>query len=234
MARPPARALCGAAALTLPLAVALSACPPKELLIEISAEGIGYIVKTCQKPCSGEVVPCCDLHAGQKDSPRPLAFQLSVVSRNDDGERAIETRSECIELPIGCATDDTVTSPDYCMKVQINERIREHLSGGLGFDGMDPSETELVMTIHRAPAVLDPTGHEIPDSADRTECIPAHLFACAALDNTGEAYDIVCASCDGQTPVLAPEFDVEEVACFGRCFVQSCSDLLVQAIAAGK
>ncbi len=228
------RALLSATALAVAMAAALSACPPKELLIDISAEGVGYIVKACSKPCSSEAPKCCDLHAGQKESSRPLAFQLALLTRNEDGERSIRARSKCIELPIGCAIDEQVGGPGYCLQVQMNERIREHLSDGLGFDGMDPSETEVIMTIHRAPALLDLSGHEIPDSADPTECVPEHLFACAALENTGEAYDIVCASCDGQTPIMAIEFDVEEIACFGHCFVQACYHLLGQAIADGR
>jgi len=217
-------------------ALVVAGCPAKELLLDISAEGISYIVKACARNCdnSDPKTICCPPEGGQKDSPRPLAFQLSLVTRDADGARHIRARGPCIELPLGCPAELEGGKPGYCMQVQINDLLQQNMAGGLGFDGMDPADTELILTLHRSAAELDASGHEIPDTAPPTECVPDDLFACAALDQTDETYDIVCASCSGQPPIVAFEFDIEEVACFGHCFVNRCHDLLEEAIARGR
>jgi len=205
----------------------LAACPLDELLIDISTKGVNYIINSC-KPCAAE--SCCDLQAGNIPAERQkIAVQLALVTRHE-GKRRIQLRSDCMQLSVECPFDQQDAGTlAYCVQLQLDDQIDQHLKGGFSVQDMDPDEVDLIMTVHHK-TEMDQDGGVTSSAA----CVPDDMFACAALAETHGVYDIVCASCAGGTALKVDHVNLDAVPCFGSCFITSCHQLLAEAIAEGR
>ncbi len=206
--------------------VALAGCPLDDLRIDISSGGVEYIIKSCTS-CSGD---CCDLQAGSIPAQRQkVAVQLALVVRRD-GKRKIQLRSDCMKLLIECPFDQKDAGTlGYCIQLQLDDQIDQHLKDGFSIQDMDPEDVQLIMTVHHR-TLMDADGGTTSSAA----CVPEDLFACAALDEIDGVYDVVCASCVGAPALKVGNVNLDALPCFGRCFINNCHKLLTEAIAEGR
>jgi hypothetical protein len=215
-------AVCGwALAVALP---ALAGCPAREVVIDISDEGIGYVIRSCALPCSTD---CCDAAAGEVPTESYVLQAELVLATASDAEgsvpAAIRARSGCMTFRLGC--DFTGASGEAalqsCLSVQLDDLLGESIADGLGFDDLDdPSDVAVILAFYSVPG----------DGAEPArQCLPSDLFACAGLtERFDETYDITCASCTDSEPVRDPTSSNRVAPCVGECFVENCVALLAQ------
>jgi hypothetical protein len=221
--RPLARRSAAALGWALALAPAvLGGCPAREVIIDISDEGIGYVIRSCTQACSAD---CCSIDAGDVPSQ---AFEvqaellLAVAGGGDGLPAAIRARSPCMTFRLAC--DFTGQSGEEalrsCLAVQLDDLLAESIADGLGFDDLDdPSDVAVILAFYSV-AGADPA----------RQCLAADLFACAGLtERVDETYDITCASCTGSEPVRDPTSSNRVAPCIGECFVEACYALLASS-----
>jgi hypothetical protein len=204
-------------------ALALVGCPPKEVLIRITDQGIGYLIRSCTTPCSGE---CCEPGAGAVPT-RDYQVQLQLVlvtAGGDDapGPATIRARGPCMVLRLGCDFTGSGAELANCLAVQVNDVITESMSEGLGFDGLDDlSDVAVILALFSVPPGAE--------AAER-QCQTSDLFACSGLTQRfDESYDITCSSCTGGPPQDDPTSSSTVAPCVGQCFVENCYQLLAQS-----
>jgi len=196
------------------------ACPAREVLIDITDRGIGYVINACTDGCTDQ---CCHVNAGTlPTSVDRMQIQLLLVEIPVSGEGGaqVRARSPCMQFRLGC---DFGGSPEVladCLAVQIDGLIAEAIPEGLGFDDLeDPSDVAILLAFHR---VLE------PEQAAVRQCLPEDLFACAGLtERPNETYDITCASCNGSRRLQSSAASSTVAPCWGACFIQSCHAVLV-------
>jgi hypothetical protein len=206
-------------------ALGLVGCPAKEVLIRITDQGIGYLIRSCTTPCASG---CCDAAAGAVPSQADqVQLQLVLVTAgggDSSGPATVRARSSCMQLRLGCdftgGTGSGAALAD-CLAVQLNDLITQGIPDGLGFDGLgDLSEVAVILSFHSVPASA---------VSPERQCLASDLFACAGLtERFDQSYDITCASCTGGPPQNDPTSSNAVAPCIGKCFVENCQQLLAQ------
>jgi hypothetical protein len=213
-------ATCGWA-LSVALAT-LTGCPAREVIIDVTDEGIGYVIRSCALPCTTD---CCEIDAGAVPTESYLlqAELLLAKAAGADGSlpAAIAARSGCMTFRLGCdftgaSGEDALRS---CLAVQLDDLLSESIADGLGFDDLDdPSDVAVILAFYSVPASSTEGGRQ---------CLPTDLFACAGLtERFDDTYDITCASCTESEPVRDPTSSNRVAPCIGECFVENCYALL--------
>jgi len=210
----------------LPLVLAVG-CPPRELTIDITEQGITFVTSACDKSCSLSLPLddyCCAPTPRPTSEGQGLAFaaQLGLVERDGDA-RILRATTVCLRPGLKCfdLTDDEAII--RCMALEIEDLLDAAIrEDGLSYDGMDPDRTDVIMGVFASPVGGPPV-----------ECVTDQLMACAGLEASSEepsVYRIVCATCGDNPAVPADRFDLEAVPCFGACFTESCRDLFANGI----
>lgn len=212
-------------------AVAAAGCPPRELRIEITEEGVSFITTHCSSNICvpSEVtdpVRCCEGGRARATtaSSSALAFQLALIERLD-GMRYLRATSACMLGGFDCLA---LSGGELvrCLTLEARDLVDESLRDGLTYDGMDPARTDLIMAIYAT----------TEGSSVVAECVTGHLFACAGFDHRSDpdVYGITCAACVDEKSLPAAGFDVESTPCFGECFMDRCEQLLETGVAEGS
>ncbi len=220
----------------LTLAVAICAtvlvfgpeCSPREVRIDISERGVGYILHSCDP--SNCATDCCTLDAGTKPVDYGQQVQVSLLlATYEEGAKSvqeitIEARSPCMTL-VGVCVPEGSTQAQWkeCLAMQLNHLLDTGIADGLGFDGLDDAnDVAVIMTFHNSD---DGAGGGSGNSTG--QCLADDLFACAGLTEVSEdVFDITCASCRKGPPSAYQQESPFVPPCVGRCFVQECYSLL--------
>jgi hypothetical protein len=216
------RAFAGSAVLCL-LGGLLSACPAREIRVEVTARGVERLVRSCEgasvQAC-GEGC-CTSVPSGSPDHAPPdrtsyTEARLFLVSL--DG--SVKDASLCMDVS-PCVSADPAADLE-CTAKKLNQQLVGAMPEGLTFDDLeDAADARLFLAIYQPPPGARP-------------CDPAELVLCAGFAETigEEVYDIACASCQGGE-TQAGEFNTacptEGNGLSTRCFLRTCDVLLRSA-----
>lgn len=196
-----------AAALAL-CVLAWPGCTPRDLEVEVSAEGAARFLGGCSArgECrASDVVPSIASGVATRG-------QLSIV----DAQGRIRQRSRCFS--VGLAED---ANDPAVLAATLNQALRAELLDGFGYEDLeDPADATLVLVFFQALGVG--AAREGTASCDRE-----HVVGCAGFGTGfGQSYDIVCAGCQLGKPATASGGCVGFLgARTGDCIVNRCADL---------
>lgn len=216
------RACAGFAALSL-LGGSLSACPAREIRVEVTARGVERLLRSCEGASVQDCGQgCCrSAPSGSPDHAPPdrtsyTEARLFLVSL--DG--SVKDASLCMDIS-PCTSGDLEADLE-CTAKKINQQLVGAMPEGLTFDDLeDPADARLFLAIYQPPPGATP-------------CDPAELVLCAGFAETigEEVYDIACASCQGgktQAAQFNTACPTEGNGMMTRCFLRTCEELLRSA-----
>lgn len=246
----------GAALVTLGIGAAGAACPSRELVVQVTADGVSTVAVACEsfrgactgKSCLKNRILCdpdtctlrnaCQLDNGAEWAPlETMALQV-ILSRVDrDGVHPAE-KSPCVPLNLRpCFRDplSVIGCPDApsdaygCLTDVVDGAVRRALGSGLSYDGFRSPDDGL-LTI----AVFQKPGHEASCEPDvlvgPLDCAEENLVAAAGLAAPlgAATFDITCAACQGSTHTAVGRDTGPCPVTADACFLQRVAGMIAE------